>query len=109
MPYSSPKLADEPASQIVAGNVTSAYQPISPTYLTYLTWHAGQGFGSNTFDFAIDFTDEGSTTDRSPIRITSTSTRTVMAAGPTASPTRVITPPTPAEDWRAGTARTWRP
>ncbi len=55
-PYSSPKLADERASQIVAGNVTPAFQPSPPGYLA---WHNSLGIGGTTFDFVIDFTDEG--------------------------------------------------
>ena len=55
-PYSLPKLADERASQIVAGNVTSAFQPSPPGYLA---WHDSQGIGEASFDFVIDFTDEG--------------------------------------------------
>ena len=56
-PFSTPRLADERASQIVAGNVTSTHQPLSSP--DYLSWHDGRGFGPGTFDFAIDFTDEG--------------------------------------------------
>jgi subtilisin-like proprotein convertase family protein len=54
-PYVVPELRDERAAQIVAGNLTGT-SPSGPGYLSFL---AGEGFGSATFDFAIDVTDEG--------------------------------------------------
>jgi subtilisin-like proprotein convertase family protein len=54
-PYVVPELRDERAAQIVAGNLTGT-SPSGPGYLSFL---AGEGFGSATFDFAVDVTDEG--------------------------------------------------
>lgn len=49
-----PRLADERAAQIVAGNLNAFLQPSAPDYLT---WNAARFPGS--FDFAIDVTDTG--------------------------------------------------
>jgi subtilisin-like proprotein convertase family protein len=53
-PSSPPRLLDERASQIAAGNL-SGFGPAGPSYLS---WHDARP-GANSFDFAIDFTDEG--------------------------------------------------
>lgn len=55
--YSEPELLDERASQIVAGNVGAGGGPLNGP--GYLTWLNQRGFGSATFGFAIDVTDEG--------------------------------------------------
>ncbi len=56
-PYSLPVLADERASQIVAGNLSG----LGPAAATYLAWHdSGPGtFAGAPFNFVIDVTDEG--------------------------------------------------
>jgi subtilisin-like proprotein convertase family protein len=56
VPYGEPRLLDERAAQIVAGNLTSGGAPSGPGYLG---WLAGKGFPSTTFDFTIDVSDEG--------------------------------------------------
>jgi len=53
--YVEPELRDERAAQIVGGNLSGG-SPSPPGYLAFLS---GEGFGTGTFDFAIDFTDEG--------------------------------------------------
>jgi len=50
-PWSPPRLLDERAAQIVAGNLP----PMGPGYLA---WHDGKGF-TTTFDFAVDVSDQG--------------------------------------------------
>ena len=95
-PYSHPKLLDERASQIVAGNVTVS-DP-GPSRRRTSRGTAARASAANTFDFAIDFTDEGLDNGSSPARITPTSTRTVWRRDRPSS-TRAITRPTaPAED-----------
>ncbi|MEX0744392.1 MAG: S8 family serine peptidase [Phycisphaeraceae bacterium] len=54
-PYSPPRLLDERAEQIVAGNLTGSV----PSGPGYLSWLAGKGFDGTLFPFAIDVTDEG--------------------------------------------------
>ena len=56
-PYSLPVLADERASQIVAGNLSG----FGPAAAGYLAWHdGGPGtFAGPTFNFVVDVTDEG--------------------------------------------------
>jgi subtilisin-like proprotein convertase family protein len=57
VPYGEPRLLDERAAQIVAGNLTSGGAPSGPGYLG---WLSGKGFPSTTFaNFTIDVTDEG--------------------------------------------------
>jgi subtilisin-like proprotein convertase family protein len=55
-PWSPPRLLDERAAQIVAGNVLASGAPSGPGYLA---WLAGQGFGADTFPHTIDVTDQG--------------------------------------------------
>jgi hypothetical protein len=81
LPYVEPKLLDERAAQIVAGNLTASHQPTGPGYLA---WLAGEGFGSGTFDFAIDVTDEGVDTATLP-----GAHPDFYAGGSTANPTRI--------------------
>lgn len=56
-PYSLPVLADERASQIVAGNLSG----VGPAPAAYLNWHdGGPGtFAGLPFNFVIDVADEG--------------------------------------------------
>jgi subtilisin-like proprotein convertase family protein len=56
--YAEPELFDERAAQIVAGNVTGAFAPTAPTYLSWLVDPARIP-DDTTFDFAVDVTDEG--------------------------------------------------
>jgi subtilisin-like proprotein convertase family protein len=57
VPSSKPKLMDESAAQIVAGNLGTT--GTAPAGAGYLTWLASRGFGVGTLGFAIDVTDEG--------------------------------------------------
>jgi subtilisin-like proprotein convertase family protein len=54
--WSPPRLLDERAAQIVAGNVLPNGAPTGPGYLN---WLAGEGFGTGTFMHTIDVTDQG--------------------------------------------------
>jgi subtilisin-like proprotein convertase family protein len=54
-PYGFPRLLDERAAQIVGGNLAGNV----PSGTGYLSFLSGEGFPATTFDFAIDFTDEG--------------------------------------------------
>jgi subtilisin-like proprotein convertase family protein len=51
-PWSPPRLLDERAAQIVAGDLGGA--PFD-----YLAWLAGKGFPATPFNFSIDVTDQG--------------------------------------------------
>jgi subtilisin-like proprotein convertase family protein len=53
--HAAPELFDERSAQIVAGNLTSGFEPTTPTYLSWLLAR----FPDETFDFAIDVTDGG--------------------------------------------------
>jgi subtilisin-like proprotein convertase family protein len=55
-PWSPPRLLDERAAQIVAGNVLENGAPSGPGYLD---WLAGEGFGPDTLGHTIDVTDQG--------------------------------------------------
>jgi len=55
-PWSPPRLLDERASQIVAGNLLPGGGPTGPGYLD---WLASEGFGASTFGHTIDVTDQG--------------------------------------------------
>ena len=55
-PWSPPRLLDERASQIVAGNLLPSGVPTGPGYLD---WLASKGFGAGTFVHTIDVTDQG--------------------------------------------------
>ena len=55
-PQAEPRLLDERASQIVAGNFAAGVPSAAPGYLE---WLQTNGFDGSTFDFAIDVTDEG--------------------------------------------------
>jgi subtilisin-like proprotein convertase family protein len=57
VPSSKPRLMDESAAQIVAGNLGTT--GIAPAGAGYLAWLATRGFGVGTLGFAIDVTDEG--------------------------------------------------
>jgi hypothetical protein len=52
-PWSPPRLLDERAAQIVAGNLLSSGGP------DYLTWLGSEGFPGSTFNFTIDVADQG--------------------------------------------------
>jgi subtilisin-like proprotein convertase family protein len=56
--YHEPELLDERAAQIVAGNLNGSFQPTAPTYLDWVV-DPSRIPNENTFDFAIDVTDEG--------------------------------------------------
>jgi subtilisin-like proprotein convertase family protein len=55
-PWSPPRLLDERASQIVAGNLLPGGALSGPGYLD---WLASEGFGAGTFVHTIDVTDQG--------------------------------------------------
>jgi hypothetical protein len=55
-PWTTPRLFDERANQIVAGSLTT--DRAGPTGPGYVAWLAAHGFTSN-FNFAIDVTDSG--------------------------------------------------
>jgi subtilisin family serine protease len=57
--YAEPRLLDERGAQIVAGLLTppALTQPAEPP--SYRDWLLGKGFTGETFDFAVDVTDEG--------------------------------------------------
>lgn len=57
-PAPAPKLDDEIADQIVAGNLSGA-NPLVPTGPGYFAFHESLGLGTATFPFAVDVTDEG--------------------------------------------------
>jgi subtilisin-like proprotein convertase family protein len=56
--YAEPELLDERAAQIMAGNLNGAFQPTGDTYLDWLV-DPSRIPTEDTFDFAIDVTDEG--------------------------------------------------
>ena len=56
--YAEPELLDERAAQIMAGNINGSFAPTSPTYLDWVVDPARIPI-DDTFDFAIDVTDEG--------------------------------------------------
>ncbi|HEV3378393.1 MAG TPA: S8 family serine peptidase [Thermoleophilaceae bacterium] len=56
--YAEPELLDERAAQIMAGNLNGAFQPSGDTYLDWLV-DPSRIPTEDTFDFAIDVTDEG--------------------------------------------------
>jgi subtilisin-like proprotein convertase family protein len=55
-PWSPPRLLDERAAQIVAGNLLPSGAPSGPGYLG---WLASEGFPASTFPDTIDVTDTG--------------------------------------------------
>lgn len=55
-PWSPPRLLDERASQIVAGNLLPSGAPTGPGYLD---WLESEGFAAGTFVHTIDVTDQG--------------------------------------------------
>jgi subtilisin-like proprotein convertase family protein len=57
-PYAEPELADERASQIVAGNLEADFTPSGPGYLDWLV-NPDRVPTEDTFDFVIDVTDTG--------------------------------------------------
>ncbi|HET8821756.1 MAG TPA: S8 family serine peptidase, partial [Thermoleophilaceae bacterium] len=82
-PYVVPELRDERAAQIVAGNL-SGTSPTGPGYLSFL---AGEGFGSATFDFVIDVTDEG--IDKGVLPPPAGSHPDLFESGSASNPTRI--------------------
>ena len=103
-PYSLPVLADERASQIVAGNLSG----LGPAAATYLAWHdSGPGtFAGAPFNFVIDVTDEGidngSATAPGHPDFYANGTKPAPAGSPTTRTTR----PTPHRRTAGGTGPT---
>src|SRR5918999_5776416 len=56
--FAEPELLDERAAQIVAGNLNGSFAPSAATYLSWLV-NEDRIPTQETFDFAIDVTDEG--------------------------------------------------
>jgi subtilisin-like proprotein convertase family protein len=56
-PWSPPRLLDERAAQVVAGNLLPGGAPSADP--SYLDWLAGEGFGAGTINHTIDIADQG--------------------------------------------------
>jgi subtilisin-like proprotein convertase family protein len=81
LPFAAPELLDERAALVVAGDLGASHAPSAPGYLS---WLAAQGFGTGTFDFALDVTDSGIDTSTLP-----GGHADFYAGGSTSSPTRI--------------------
>ncbi len=84
LPDRRPKLLDERAAQIVAGNI-SGNAPDPPGYLAALT---ALGFGAGLFDFVVDITDEG--VDKGVMPMPAGSHPDFYESGSTSNPSRIV-------------------
>lgn len=84
-PWRPPRLLDERAAQIVAGNVSLGGQL---TGSGYMSWLASAGFGTSTLPFAIDITDEG--IDLGVLPPPAGSHPDFFEDGDTSKPTRIV-------------------
>lgn len=85
MPYHPPKIRDERASQIAAGNLANGQPVLGTGATTYLGWLASRGFNVGTpLSFVVDVTDEGIDNGK-----TSPKHPDFYRSGSTANPSRV--------------------
>jgi subtilisin-like proprotein convertase family protein len=82
-PAPEPRLRDEVADQIVAGNLAGT-GPVVPAGPGYLAFYDSLGLGTGTFPFVVDVTDEGI-----DVGSTTTDHADFHAGGNIANPTRI--------------------